>query len=178
MSSTWAPSDSLYKTVNSLSANWNLGFNGYQTFAPLSAGFVSVYETVRDLSGNWYNEFTMYTNRVQQFTRSKTFSGTNLSFSTPPSSVDWNVELNQITFFQLTSSAFFKNAVNIKNGGTYALVLSTNRSELSAFFDSSYRLSNNLRNTRTMNLSGYTKIILDFVSDGTLMYGNPTYYIE
>jgi len=178
LSSIWAPTDSLYETVRALSAQWNDGFSGYVSYAPASARFISVYDTVNALSSNWFNEYTMYTNRAQEYTQSKTFSGTNLTITIPPSTVEWNVQSNQITFFQMASSTFFKNPTNIKNGGTYAIVLSTNTTSISAFFDTTYRLSNALRYTRTINLSGYSKVVLDFVSDGTLMFCNPTYYLE
>jgi len=178
LSSIWAPTDSLYQTVNSLSSNWNLGYNGYLTFASNSARLVSTYTTVTTLSSNWYNEYTMYTNRAQEYTAAKTFSGTNLTLTLAPSTIGWNVQNNQVTFFAASGNVFISNATNMKNGGTYVLVLSTGSRNVSAFFDSSYRLSNNLRYTRTVNLSGYSRTIFDFTSDGVLMYGNPTYYIE
>lgn len=174
----WNPTDSLYNTVRSLSDNWNLGFNGYVTFGTSSASFVSTYNTVNTLSSNWSNEYTMYTNIAQEYTQAKTFSGTNLTITTSPSTVAWDVQNNQCTFFAMTGDTLFSNPTNLKNGGTYNLTLSTGKSSLSAFFDTKYRLSNDLRYTRTMNLLSYTKIVFEFVSDGILIYGNPTYYIE
>lgn len=178
-SANWANSDSLYQTVNALSAGWSLGYNGYLTFNAVSANFVSTYTTVRDNSASWYSEFTMYTNIAQEFTRAKTFSGTNITYdaSFPGLSVmSWNLEDNQVTFAGVTGSTFFNNPTNIKAGGTYVLNISTNSPGLSAIFGTAYRLSNNLINTRTINLSTFNRVILDFVSDGTLMFGNPTYY--
>lgn len=178
LSGNWAPTLSLYNTVNSLSDNWNLGYDAYLLFRANSGSYDSIYATVNANSASWNDPFIMYTNRAQEYTHSKTFSGTDLTYIGTTSSVDWNLDINQVTFFAMLSDTFFNNPGNIKKGGTYFLSLSHGGNERRAFFDTAYRFNTSLIYTGFINLSGYSRVNIDFISDGTLMYGDIIYYLE
>lgn len=178
LSGNWAPSLSLYNTVNSLSDNWNLGYNGYLSFRANSGSYDSVYATVCANSASWNDPFFMYTNRAQEYTRSKTFSGTNLTYISQLSSVDWDLDSNQVTFFSMLSDTFFNNPSNIKKGGTYFLSLSHSGKSRRAYFDTAYRFNRELIYTGFVDLSAFSRVNVDFISDGTLMYGDIIYYLE
>lgn len=183
LSGNWAPTLSLYTTVNSLSDLWNLGYTGYLTLQANSATYESVFTTVCANSAAWSEPNIMFTNRVQEYTHSKTFSGTNLTYVTGLSTVDWDVSLNQVTFFALLSDTFINNPTNLKKGGTYVLSLSQNNlspllSGRSVYFSTAYRFPIALNYTGVINLSSYRTAVISFLCDGTLMYGDIIFYLE
>jgi len=179
LSGNWAPTLSLYTTINSLSNNWNFGYSGYLNYSNLSGLYVSVYTTVRTYSGEWNSPFIMYTNRAQQYTRSKTFSGTDLTITTAPSTVSWDLDYNQVTFITLTGDVRFLNPTNRRKGGTYILSIKQDVSgNHDIAFDSAYRFNGTIDLTGVINLSAGGRTVISFVSDGLLLYGDRVFYSE
>ena len=117
-------------TVNTYSGNWNLGYDFYSSLNALSANYFSTYTMVNTYSANWpFIDTTLRLNLLQQNTRSKNFSGVNItsiSVNTSGVSAYWNLSAAQCAFFRLTGTTVFKNIVNSNNkkkGGEYTLVL-------------------------------------------------------
>ena len=117
-------------TVNTYSGNWNLGYDFYSSLNALSANYFSTYTMVNTYSANWpFIDTTLRLNLLQQNTRSKNFSGVNItsvSVDTSGVSAYWNLSAAQCAFFRLTGTTVFKNIVNSNNkkkGGEYVLVL-------------------------------------------------------
>ena len=117
-------------TVNTYSGYWNLGYNFYSSLNTLSANYFSTYTMVNTYSANWpFIDTTLRLNLAQQNTRSKNFSGVNItsiSVNTSGVSAYWNLSAAQCAFFRLTGTTVFKNIVNSNNkkkGGEYTLVL-------------------------------------------------------
>jgi len=117
-------------TVNTYSGNWNLGYDFYSSLNALSANYFSTYTMVNTYSANWpFIDTTLRLNLMQQNTRSKNFSGVNItsiSVNTAGVSAYWNLSAAQCAFFRLTGTTVFKNIVNSNNkkkGGEYTLVL-------------------------------------------------------
>jgi len=117
-------------TVNTYSGYWNLGYNFYSSLNALSTNYFSTYTMVNTYSANWpFIDTTLRLNLMQQNTRSKNFSGVNItsiSVNTSGVSAYWNLSAAQCAFFRLTGTTVFKNIVNSNNkkkGGEYVLVL-------------------------------------------------------
>jgi len=123
VSSRWDSTGTTYTTVRANSANWNNGFSAYTTLCAASANWSSVYTTVCANSANWVNEYVLYTNRVQENTRSKTFSGYDLSIKID-NTVDWDLDIAQVAFLTLDVNNVVINnppIESMKNGGLYNL---------------------------------------------------------
>ena len=117
-------------TVNTYSGNWSLGYDFYSSLNTLSTNYFSTYTMVNSYSANWpFIDTTLRLNLAQQNTRSKNFSGVNItsvSVDTSGVSAYWNLSAAQCAFFRLTGTTVFKNIVNSNNkkkGGEYTLVL-------------------------------------------------------
>ena len=117
-------------TVNTYSGNWSLGYDFYSSLNTLSTNYFSTYTVVNSYSANWpFIDTTLRLNLAQQNTRSKNFSGVNItsvSVDTSGVSAYWNLSAAQCAFFRLTGTTVFKNIVNSNNkkkGGEYTLVL-------------------------------------------------------
>ena len=117
-------------TVNTYSGYWNLGYDFYSSLNTLSTNYFSTYTMVNSYSANWpFIDTTLRLNLAQQNTRSKNFSGVNItsvSVDTSGVSAYWNLSAAQCAFFRLTGTTVFKNIVNSNNkkkGGEYTLVL-------------------------------------------------------
>lgn len=185
-SAIWAPTLSLYNTVNSLSSSWTLGYSGYLSYRPASGLYTSVYTTVCAFSGEWNSPYIMFTNVAQEYTASKTFSGTNLKYNgvatyqtnqTYPT-VDWDLDRNQVTFVTLTANTIFNNPTNMRRGGIYTLNITQSAGgNCDALFRTAYRFNSTIALTGVISLSANSRTIIHFVSDGNLMYGDRTYYI-
>lgn len=179
LSANWANTLSLYTTVNSLSDAWNLGYIGYTVFSPNSASYTSVYTTVQTYSADWNSPYIMYVQQVQEYTASKTFSGTNLTNVTAPSTINWDLNYNQCTFLTMTSSYFVANPTNMKRGGTYTLTcVQTNVGGKDAKFDTAYRFNGTPLLENIIDSGASRRTVITFVSDGTLMYGDVTKFLE
>ena len=179
LSANWANTRSLYTTVLSLSDDWNTGYVGYTVFNPNSASYTSVYTTVRTYSAEWNSPYVMYMNEVQEYTASKTFSGTNLTNFTAPSSVIWDLNYNQSTFLTMNNSYFITNPQNLKKGGTYILTcIQTSIGGKDAVFDTAYRFNGTPLLEGIIDQAPGARTVITFVSDGTLMYGDVTKYLE
>ena len=179
LSGNWAPSLSLYTTVNSLSDNWNLGYVGYTVFNANSGDYESVYTTVQTYSGEWNSPYVMYTNQAQESIASKTFSGTDLTVTTAPSTVAWDLDYNQVTFLTMTNKLFLSNPTNMKRGGNYILnVKQTALGGKDLVFDTSYRFNGTPLLAGVINTAANGRSVITFICDGTLMFGDITNYLE
>lgn len=186
VSSIWAPTLSLYSTVNSLSDNWNLGYNAYVNYSAVSGFYYSAYTTVCGFSAQWNSPDIMYLSIAQEYTGTKTFSGTTLRYTqraatyetaTYPA-VDWDLDTNQVTFVTLTANTIFNNPTNQRRGGLYTLnIIQSAGGNCDALFRSAYRFNSTIALTGVISLSANSRTIIHFVSDGYLMYGDRTFYI-
>jgi len=179
LSSNWNNTASLYSTVNSLSNNWNDGARAATTFRPLSGGYSSVYTTVVTYSAEWNAPFIMFRNLVQEYTASKTFSGTVLTNTPGQSTVPWDLDYNQSTFLTMFQDFQLQNPTNMKRGGTYCItVIQNNVGGWDLKFDTSYRFNNTMDRQFLISTTPRYRTVITFVSDGTLMYGDITKFNE
>jgi hypothetical protein len=173
-SSNWDSIGTTYTTVCGNSANWNLGYDAYLTFSSVSSNYESTYTTVCANSSFWANEFVLYTNRVQENTRSKTFSGYQLGVNLDDT-VDWNLDIAQVAFLTLDRNLIINDPepFTMKKGGLYSLyVIQGNPSGGYLLdFGTNYIFPVGVNVSTDMNylLSGVT--IFNFISDGVFMYG-------
>ena len=174
LSSNWNLIGTVYSTVCANSANWNNAYSAYSTLCAASANWDSTYSTVCANSANWVNEYVLYTNRVQENTRSKTFSGYDLTIN-GDNTVDWNLDIAQVAFLTLDRSVTIKNPVpsTMKNGGLYNLyvVQGSPSGGYSLTFESNYLFPVGVNIATDINfaLSGTT--IFNFFCDSSFMYG-------
>lgn len=172
LSSNW---DSIgTTTVRTNSANWGIGYSAYVTLCAVSGNYESVYSTVCVNSANWGNEYILYTNRAQENTRSKTFSGYNLTIK-PDNTVDWNLDIAQVAYLTLDRNVLVKSPSgnSMKNGGLYNLFVSQGGSGgYSLSFENNYifPVGVNISTDINFTLSGVT--IFNFLCDGAFMYGD------
>jgi hypothetical protein len=174
LSSNWGTQGNTYGLVNALSSNWNSGYSAYVTLRPLSANYESTYTTVRANSAVWGDPEVMFTNQVQESTRSKTFKGFQLSIN-PNSTVNWNLNDAQVAFLTMTQNLTVQNPLqsSIKKGGLYTLYLiQSNGGNHTANFGTAYRfpLGDNISINMNKTLSGVT--VINFISDGVLLFGD------
>lgn len=174
LSSNWDSIGTTYTTVCGNSANWDKGYSAYATLCAVSGNYESVYNTVCANSANWGNEYILYTNRVQENTRSKTFSGYTLTIN-GDNTVDWNLDIAQVAYLTLDRNVLVKSPSgnSMKNGGLYNLfVIQGNPSgNYTLSFESDYIFPVGVDISTDINfaLSGVT--IFNFFSDGAFMYG-------
>lgn len=179
LSGIWAPSLSLYNTVNTLSTNWNLGYVGYSNYSQISSLYVSVYTTVSTFSADWNAPFIMFTNLAQEYTAAKTFSGTDLKINSGTDTVIWDVSSNQVTFITLSSNLNFANPLNHKKGGNYTLnVIQSGAGGYDIRFSTAYRFNNTIALSGVISTLSGSRTIINFMSDGTLLYGDRVVFLE
>jgi hypothetical protein len=179
LSSSWANALSLYTTVRSLSDSWNDGYSGFLSFSPNSASYISTYTTVSTFSAEWSYPFIMFTNAVQQYTASKTFSGTNLTTVIAPSTIPWDLDYNQSAFLTMNNDYFVQGPTNLRKGGLYTLTcVQTNVGDKKAVFDTAYRFNGTPDLENIIDTAPGTRTVITFVSDGVLMFGDVTKYLE
>lgn len=174
LSSRWGTEGTTYSTVSALSSNWNSGYSAYVSLNPLSANYESTYTTVRANSAVWGDPNVMFTDKVQENTRSKTFSGFQLSIELD-SSVNWDLDVAQVAFLTVTQSLTVQNPIQntIKKGGIYTLYLAqANGGNHTVYFGTAYRfpLGNHISVNMNKTLNGIT--IVNFISDGVLFFGD------
>lgn len=168
-SAFWMRTKSVWTTVNNLSTNWNLGYNAFLTLQSFSGKWVSVYTTVSSYSATWGSPFLMFTNRVQTYTHSKTFSGQTLG---PVSdfSYNWNLDTQQVAFIDVEDNTFINNPVfgTGVTGGIYTLVLK-NPLNYSIDFGNQYIFKDNFS---TASLTGI--VVINFLSIEEVLFGDVT----
>ncbi len=170
LSANWETIKTAYTTVNAYSADWNSGYSGYLSLYPLSADYNDVYTEMNTNSSNWSDFDLLYSNRVQTNSKSKTFRGFNLTIN-PDNTVNWDLETAQVAYITMTSSLTVLNpdSGTQKKGGLYTLYIQKqNDSICDIVFEDLYELPYNF--TINNELSGVT--IVNFISDGYMMYGN------
>jgi hypothetical protein len=175
LSANWDSIGTTYSTVNANSANWSKGYSAYISLNPVSANYNSVYTTVRENSANWGDPNVIYTNRVQEVTHSKTFSAYDLTINRVLSVVNWNLDIAQVAFLTLTQNVRLlnPNQGTQKKGGIYTLyVIQGNGGNHNINFDSYYKFPVGVDMINDLNkpLSGVT--VINFISDGSLMFGD------
>ncbi len=175
LSANWGNTGPLYTTVNTLSNNWNKGYDAYVTLNPLSGNYESTYTVVQSNSAVWSDPTVMFTNKVQENTRSKTFSGYPLTIVPSASTVDWDLDVAQVAFLTLTQNVTVQNPTqsSIKKGGLYTLyIIQGNNGGYTASFQTAYRfpLGDSISVNMNKSLSGIT--IVNFISDGVLLFGD------
>ena len=182
VSGNWAPTLSLYNTVNTLSSVWDLGFSGYTTLNATSARYSDTSTVIETYSANLNSPYILFTNVAREYTASKTFSGTDLTLTPSTSTIDWDLDNNQVTFYTLTCNITCANPINQKNGGTYTLVFAQDSyGGHDVSFSTAYRFNNVYPGypltTGIVSLQPDYKTVITFVSNGTLMFGDYTYYV-
>lgn len=173
-SANWDTLRSTYTTVNAFSSFWNDGYNAYLSLSPLSSNYLNTYTAVQANSAVWGDPDIMFTDKVQENTRSKTFSGYPLSVNFD-STVNWDLDIAQVAFLTLTQNLTVQNPSpsSMKRGGIYTLyLLQANGGNHTAYFQTAYRfpLGDNISANMNKTLNGVT--IINFISDGTLLFGD------
>jgi hypothetical protein len=176
LSANWDSIGTTYKTVCALSANWSDGYSAYLTLNALSANFQSTYTTVCAYSAAWGdNANILFTNKVQENTRSKTFSGYTLGIKLD-NTVDWNLDIAQVAYLKLDRNVAFNNPTfsTLKRGGLYNLYIIQGPpvGGYTVNFDSRYKfpVGFNPLTDINYNLSGVT--VINFICDGNFMFGD------
>jgi hypothetical protein len=182
-SGTWMLTRSLYTTVSSLSDNWNDGYVAYTHFNAISSLFLSLYTTVCTYSAEWGSPYLMFTNRVQQYTHAKTFSGQNLrsvgTLGAQLTTFSWDLNTQQVAFLNLTNSnVLVKNPIeaSLVNGGLYTLVVKQPVANVyDVEFDTTYRFNDRdfRENIILKALEGIT--VINFICIDGLMFGDVIY---
>jgi hypothetical protein len=184
-SATWMLTRSLFNTVSGLSGDWNLGFNAYTFLRANSTNYDNTYTTVRTYSADWGSPYLMFTNKAQEYTQSKTFSGQVLQPSTfyiGNSTYDWDLNTQQVAFLTLDKNIFFNNPIEetIFNGGLYTLVIKQDNPGLHTLgydieFDNSYRFNGSKSLTNIVNKTLYGITVINFIAVDGVMYGDVTF---
>jgi len=184
-SATWMLTKTLYNTVSSLSSNWNLGYDAYTFLKANSGDYDSTFTTVKTYSAEWGSPYLMFTNKAQEYTHSKTFSGQDLYFSEfypGLSTYDWNLDSQQVAFIRVNKNIFIANPFEetVLTGGLYTLVLKQDNPGQHMLgyeveFDNLYRF-NGIKDTKNIvnkTLSGIT--VINFIAIQGILYGDVTY---
>lgn len=181
-SATWMLTRSLYTTVSSLSDRWNDGFSAYTSFNSLSDRIISLYTTVCSYSADWGSPYLVFTNRVQQYTHAKTFSGQNLrpigSLLFELSTFNWDLNTQQVAFLNLVNTnVFVRNPLptSMVNGGMYTLVVNQPRDTSNVYnvsFDTKYRFNDRDRRDNAIFLASSAITVINFICAEGLMFGD------
>lgn len=184
-SATWMLTRTLYNTVSSLSANWNKGYEAYTFLKANSSNYDNTYTTVRTYSADWGSPFLMFTNKAQEYTHSKTFSGQNLYPSTDypgNSTYDWNLDTQQVAFATIDKNIFINNPIEetVLNGGLYTLVIKQNNPGLHTLgyeveFDNLYRFNSTKITKNIVNKTLYGITVINFIAIEGILYGDVTF---
>jgi hypothetical protein len=177
-SATWQKYLTTYTTVCANSANWNKRV--YDTLNPLSGNYQSTFLTLCSNLNYWnavYDKNTMYTNKVQEFTRQKTFEN-NYIYPTDPMNIVLDLSAGQVTTYITKVDSYFSNFTGNKKGGIYNLVLitdSTSNPTLQVSFNSEkFKFPNN---ENSYSISGIYLRKFKFLSDGEYLHGNSNLYL-
>jgi len=179
-STIWGKYPTTYTTVRSNSANWNEYSKVYSIFNSLSSDWQSTYVTLCANLNYWnavYNENTMYTNKVQESTRQKTFKNLQI-LPTDPMNIVLDLEKGQVSTFFTDNNANFLDFTGAKSGGLYHLILITDARSNPTFqitFNSGRFRFTNDQNTYIINGGVYLRKF-QFISDGTFLHGKSTLY--
>jgi hypothetical protein len=173
LSSNWDTLGTVYTTVYYASAGWDWGYSAFLTVRANSGYYESTYTTICANSASWGDPNILYTNRVQENTRSKTFSGFELGINS--GTVDWDLDKAQVAFLNVTQNVIIQNPppISMKNGGLYTLYLKqTNGGGYTVNFGTVYKfpVGTVIPNDILQTLNGVT--IINFLCDGTLMFGD------
>jgi hypothetical protein len=178
-SATWEKCLTTYTTVCSNSAFWNKYYSIYNKLNPLSGNYQSTYQTLCANLEYWnavYNENTMYTNKVQESTRQKTFAN-NYIYPSNPMNIVLDLSGGQVTTYITDVDSYFSDFSGNKRGGTYNLILikgATINPTLQVSFNSSkFKFSGN---QNTFSIGGIRAIRIQFLSDGQYLHGKTTLY--
>jgi hypothetical protein len=93
--------------------------------------------------------------------------------------VSWDLSSQQVCFVALTGDMFCENRSTLlkRKGGNYTLVLKQDRDgRRQVVFDTDFILTTPLSGTNSVSLSSYSVTVIPFITDGTKLYGKPTYY--
>jgi hypothetical protein len=179
-SGNWMKTQSLFTTVCSTSGEWNLGYSGYTSLCANSANYSSAYTTVCAFSASWGSPLLMFTNKVQEYTHAKTFSGVDLigDDSVSPALYEWDLNTQQVAFVKLTKNIKIENPIEetIINGGTYTLVffqdnLPVANNGYQVTFDTNYRFNTSLYFDDIVNQGLSATTIINFIAINGIMYG-------
>lgn len=184
LSANWMNTQTLYTTVCTLSDNWNLGYSSFTSLCANSGLYDSAFTTVCAYSASWGSPYLMFTNKVQEYTHAKTFSGVDLYGEDPENIGDtrrfeWNLDTQQVAFIKVKENIFIENPIEetIINGGLYTLVFSQDNLSVvntgyQVSFDTNYRFNNslNFNNIVSKGLSAIT--VINFLAVNGLMYGD------
>jgi hypothetical protein len=169
-SALWMRTYSIWTRVNTLSSLWELGYNSYLTLKTLSGRWISTYTTVSANSALWGSPYLMFTNKIQTYTHSKTFSGQTLSLIDGISSYGWNLDTQQVSFVDVDKDLIIlnPNVGTCRTGGVYTIVLK-NPLNYKIYFDDQYVLN---EHAYERTLSGI--IVVNFNGIDDKLYGDVT----
>lgn len=176
----WNKFPTTYTSVYSNSANWQNNKLLYTTYNSLSNNWNSLYDTYAENGDYWIRKIDgnqVYGNRVQEYTKQKTFSAAFIN-SDNVNNIVWNLSSSQVGMYVATDNITFNNFTGAKRGGIYNLVLITDASCIS-----SLSASFNIKKFRFLDLNSNTYCItgihlrkFQFTYDGSFLLGRSHLY--
>lgn len=116
-----------------------------------------------------YDAATVKTNAVSLFTKQQNTAVTTLTDGT---TINWNLEDNQVARVTLAGSRTLANPTNMVAGGQYQLqVIQDATGSRTLTFGTAYKWEGGVVPALTVGVAGAVDILV-FTSDGTVMYGN------
>ena len=178
-SATWEKYLTTYTTVCSNSAFWNEYWTVYNKLKPLSANYQSTFLTLCANLDYWnavYNENTMYTNKVQESTKQKTFKN-NFIYPSNPLNIVLDLSAGQVTTYITDTDSYISDFSGNKKGGIYHFVLIMDASDnpVQVTFNSAKYKLTNYQNTYNIS-SGVFLRKFQFLSDGQYLHGKSSLY--
>ena len=179
-SAIWNRYTTTYTTICSNSANWNKAYSSYLTLYSLSGDLESTYSTLSSNVEYWnavYDQNTMYTNKVQEYTRQKTFKNFEIT-AADPMNIVLDLEAGQVSTFLTDNNTNFSDFTGSKKGGIYYLIVITD-----ARVNPTFQISFNSQkfkfkdNENAYNINGGIFLRkFQFLSDGVFLHGKSTLY--
>jgi len=171
--SEWNKFRTTYTTVNTFSALWMNNISLFTSFSAASSNWASFQRTYEIESNKWNNNIsnTVYSNKVQEFTRQKSFSAFNI-FPNDIGNIVWNLSSAQTAIYVTTNTSSFSGFSGAQKGGLYNLLLITDAtcySALSVNFNPDYFKFP--QNTNSFTISGIHARKFNFLYDGEFLHG-------
>jgi hypothetical protein len=180
LSSVWDKYITTYTTVCSNSAFWNEYSKVYTIFKPLSSNWQSTFSTLCANIEYWnavYDTNTVFSNKVQQYTRQKT--STNLFlFPSDVNNIVLDLSAGQVSTYITDQNSYFSDFSGGKKGGIYYLILVMDASigpiSNVSFNPNKFKIEN-----EQYNISQSSGVFLrkfQFFCDGEFLHGKYSLY--
>jgi hypothetical protein len=114
-----------------------------------------------------YSTDAVFANTVTTYTRQQVFGTSTL---TDGANISWNLDSNQVTTVTLGGDRTLDNPTNMINGGKYTIIVKQDGVGTRLLtFDTAYKWAGGTPPTLSTAINAID--IIDFISDGTNMYG-------